>query len=453
MKISYKLICFSLAYGIFFHWFLHVDQARARTTYLISNKASYVKQEAPTSNFGSVNNIDAQKETGKLKYMYLDFPLNNISGNPTINSATLQIKLYSKSGLDLKLQVYPNGEPWSESKITYNSRPGWMARQGEIPVSSTGWVEIDLTTLVKGWYDGTFNRYGVMIGVSTSSGNGYVQAYSNDSNYQPKLKVEYTLLEISLASWGVFRADDPVSNNTEYFVMVTDSNGISDDGSDHTVKVQPPSGNPLTLSFDRKINSTSAYYHLFKSGTSPSNGGYVFTVTSSDARTASVTDNFVSNPLSAVNYQSIKVVEDGTAPVISWNPVPSAAGYRVNIYDSTGDLYYFTYWTKAASIKIRPGGLQPYSQYRCRIHAAREEKCSDNIQNTSWSYIDRTKGTAFQTGASTTYPCEGLCYDDGTLTAGNQPWSDETGSEIAVRFLRIKSESPSLRMFKLLIIQ
>ena len=241
-------------------------------------------------------------------------------------------------------------------------------------------------------------------------------------------------LKISLDSWGVFRADDPVSNNTEYFVKVTDSEGISDDGSSHAVKVELPSGNTLTLDSYEKNDSTSAYYELWKSNTSPVNGAYVFTVTADDGRTSTVTDTFESDPISPVNYQSIQVVEDGTAPVVSWSPVSGAAAYRVNIYDGTGDLYYFTYWTKATSIKIRPGGLQPHSEYRCRIQAAREEKCSENIQNTSWSYLDRSKGTSFQTGDETTYPCEGLCYDDGTMSVVNQPLSNEIGSEIAVRF-------------------
>ena len=241
-------------------------------------------------------------------------------------------------------------------------------------------------------------------------------------------------LEIALVSWGVFRADDPVSNNTEYFVMVTDSEGISDDGSSHAVKVQLPSGNTLTLDFYEKSDSTSAYYELWESNTSPVNGAYVFTVTAADGRTSTVTDTFESDPISPVNYQSIQVAENGTAPVVSWSPVSGAAAYRVNIYDGMGDLYYFTYWTKATSIKIRAGGLQPHSEYRCRIQAAREEKCSENIKNTSWSYLDRSKGTSFQTGAETTYPCEGLCYDDGKMSVVNQPWSNEIGSEIAVRF-------------------
>ena len=241
-------------------------------------------------------------------------------------------------------------------------------------------------------------------------------------------------LEIELGGGGVSRVDDPVSNNTEYWVQITDSDGIRDDEPFHAVKVQLPSGNPLTLDFHQKISGTSAYYHLWKSDISPQDGAYVFTVTAADGRSASITDEFESNPISPVNYQSIAVTEDGTAPMVLWDPVSGAAGYQVNIYDSTGDLYYFTSTTKATSIKIRPGGLQPYSQYRCRIRATREESCSENVQNASWSYLDRNKGTSFQTGAETNYPCEGLCYDDGGLESNVAPWSDEIGSEIAVRF-------------------
>ena len=264
--------------------------------------------------------------------------------------------------------------------------------------------------------------------------DGVVGYHSLDEDAKDTLNLNAGELDIGLANLGVTRNDDPVSNNTEYFAMVTDSNGISDDGSSHTVKVQLPSGNTLTLPFSSRRSSTSAYYLLWKSNVSPQDGAYVFTVTAADGRTATVTDEFESDPISPVDYQSIQVVEDGTAPKISWGPVSGAGGYGVNIYDSTGDLYYFTYWTKATSIKIRPGGLNPYSQYRCRVQAAREEGCSENRQNKSWSYLDRSKGTSFQTGAETTYPCEGLCYDDGSMSVVNQPWSNEIGSEIAVRF-------------------
>ena len=93
--------------------------------------------------------------------------------------------------------------------------------------------------------------------------DGVVGYHSLDEGAKDTVDLNASELEIGLLFWGVYRIDDPVSSNTRYFVVVTDPEGISDDGSSHTVKVQPPSEGSITLNYYNKKSSTSVYYHLW----------------------------------------------------------------------------------------------------------------------------------------------------------------------------------------------
>ena len=66
---------------------------------------------------------------------------------------------------------------------------------------------------------------------------------------------------IDTNGWGVYQVDDPNSSNTEVWIRIWDYNGVSADGSSHTVIMYPPSGSPVSLEFDKRY--TSAVSHKF----------------------------------------------------------------------------------------------------------------------------------------------------------------------------------------------
>ena len=132
---------------------------------------SHVKASVPDKNFGDNVSLWVDGDLSTAYESYLHFTLRGIPGS--IQSAVL--RLYATSGTVDGPAVYGTDNTWTESGITWNTRPGTVtgALDDESAISQDTWIEYNVTTFITGDGDYSFALKSVdPDGVSFSSREG-----------------------------------------------------------------------------------------------------------------------------------------------------------------------------------------------------------------------------------------------------------------------------------------
>jgi len=142
-----------------------------------------VKQESPTSNYGTSIKLDVDGSSGKQVESYLRFNVSGVSGS--VQRATL--RLYATTnGTTNGPAVYAAGNTWTETGITWNNRPALVsgASDNRGAISPNTWVEFDVTPLVIGNASYSF----ALVGDSSDG----VEFSSREGSAPPQLIVTVT---------------------------------------------------------------------------------------------------------------------------------------------------------------------------------------------------------------------------------------------------------------------
>ncbi len=128
-----------------------------------------VEKAYPNANYGRSSRLIS--DSSPHRESYLRFAVSGVSG--TVESAKL--RMYAYDGSVNGPAVYPVGNGWTETGVTWNTRPahtgGTTDDKAKIPTRS--WVEYDVTPLVEG--DGTYS-----FNLSAGSTDG-ISSYSRES--------------------------------------------------------------------------------------------------------------------------------------------------------------------------------------------------------------------------------------------------------------------------------
>ena len=133
---------------------------------------SRVEEATPSTNYGT-GDLRVDGGTDPDVESYLRFTVTGVSGN--IENAKL--RLYASTGTVDGPAVYTTTNDWSETGITWSTRPARdaTAADDEAGVPAGAWVEYDVTSLVNG--DGTYSF--VLAGVSTDGLNFHAREHAN----------------------------------------------------------------------------------------------------------------------------------------------------------------------------------------------------------------------------------------------------------------------------------
>jgi len=158
----------------------------------------------PTTNFGSTVDMwagydDYLEPDGKIARSLIQFDLSAIPTGTPIDSALLQVYLvssYDFPGETRTITAYRIASTWSESSVTWNTRPSYGEAYGSASVThgAWAWYSFDVTNLVRGWVNGTLPNYGVMLrGPEWSGYDSSWRAFSTrEGSYTPQLVITYT---------------------------------------------------------------------------------------------------------------------------------------------------------------------------------------------------------------------------------------------------------------------
>ncbi len=130
----------------------------------------------------------------------IEFDLSLIPGNATINSAELSLfHKYNGGQQGFAYDLFRVTSAWDESFVTFNTQPTFDSAAAvslTIPDNAVGlYRNWDITSLVSGWIDGTYDNYGMWIEEIPIQGNAYAYFSSSDDidGRRPIFRADYSV--------------------------------------------------------------------------------------------------------------------------------------------------------------------------------------------------------------------------------------------------------------------
>ena len=119
----------------------------------IANADSYVNQGSVNANYGTNTQLWADGDAGANYESYLQFSVSGITG--TVQSAILRV--YSTSGTVGGPIVYAAANGWTETGVTWNTRPALTSSALDTitKIKTKAWIEYNVTVQITG--DGTYS--------------------------------------------------------------------------------------------------------------------------------------------------------------------------------------------------------------------------------------------------------------------------------------------------------
>jgi hypothetical protein len=161
---------------------------------------TYLYHVKPDSNYGGESTINIRPEYNGEMHALLRFDLSGIPEGATITSATLYLNgLDENNGHDNS--VYLLTTAWDEESATWNypwSVPGGdfddQVLLASFEMGQYGCaIPIDLTDLVTGWTNGTYENYGILISASGPRSIAHYVSKEDPVNLdqRPRLAITY----------------------------------------------------------------------------------------------------------------------------------------------------------------------------------------------------------------------------------------------------------------------
>jgi hypothetical protein len=206
------------------------------TTFYATEDAA-VYQGAANTNYGSYSDMwvgygksgCGTSSDYKISRSLVKFDLSSIPGGTPISSVQLHLRVgavcYGGNQNPRATTVYRANGNWSESSVTWNSKPGYAEAYGSasIPFDSGTWHTFDVTGLVRGWVNGTYANQGLMVRGPEGSGStfAWIGFYTSESSVSdPYLSIAYAGMDASQETGLVVKqaldssADEPSGLST-----------------------------------------------------------------------------------------------------------------------------------------------------------------------------------------------------------------------------------------------
>ncbi len=170
---------------------------------LTAGADAYVAENDPGGNTGDLPYLlagydeDPQTMEGTVRSL-IRFDLSGLESH-VIQSATL--RLYYAGFSDYEdmarlIEVFAADGPWHETEVTWLNQPSMAEPYGSISILANkqyGYREIDVTTLVEAWVDGSVANHGIYLVGPEVSGSDYSYRVfgARETAYPPQLVIVF----------------------------------------------------------------------------------------------------------------------------------------------------------------------------------------------------------------------------------------------------------------------
>jgi hypothetical protein len=156
--------------------------------------------DRPTSAQTNGANAVIKVSEGGGKNGFIQFDVSALRGQ-AIASATLEIdvaQIWRDDGGTVELRLVESA--WSEDTLTFDNQPAFSAPLATLPVFEGdvgGTVSVGITSIVRGWVDGTVPNYGLAL-TSSRTDRINVRLYSNTASIDVRLDNELNITPAQL---------------------------------------------------------------------------------------------------------------------------------------------------------------------------------------------------------------------------------------------------------------
>lgn len=279
------------------------------TVTLNTTETTFVSSAQPNNNFSfypllfTGTDISFQNCISYLKFALPSLPVT------AVDSAILQLSVIVKTGVTSSpVLVNRVTSPLNTSTVTYNTQPTFTATSSFVNVNTSDLytaVQIDVTTLVNQWLDGTFTNNGFAL--TNSDGITLVEFATNNIVYEPyfpRLVLTYTITPPSNATIRS-GADAPtcsIGNNGDLYVETANGNLFfkqSQPTPPIVREIPAPTGNTI------QVGSTRLYTTIQSAIDAASNGDLLLL----DAETFVISSTIMVNKSVTIEGQGIASTE------------------------------------------------------------------------------------------------------------------------------------------------
>ncbi|HLK31488.1 MAG TPA: DNRLRE domain-containing protein [Terriglobales bacterium] len=300
---------------------------------------SYVASSAGTTNYGTSPSLEV---INPGVYTYIRPDLSRLPAGLTgtqVSKATLRlfVTAVSANGTFQACEVGGSAGSWSESTLTYNNRPATLTCSSSYSITSASknqYVDIDITSFVQDWLNGTHPNNGVML--QPSSGSSIAVAFeskeSTSTSHDAELNVVYDNSlgqltgqigpsQVAPGTYGINISGSAMTlaGPTSQCSSPLFATGIASSGNANCSQVQfSQLGGGISLS-QLPPNIVFSNQASFITGSlAPSGGGTITATSAATATTAGTSTNFTGNLSGDVTGSQ------GTTVVVSIGGKPAA---------------------------------------------------------------------------------------------------------------------------------
>ena len=192
------------------------------------------------------------------------FNIASLPSNQNILGATLRINYvdyYWGSDTPQKITTYRIPSNWVEGTVTWNNKPDYGESYGSQSIhgNAYGWYEFDVTNLVRGWYDGTYSNYGIMLrGVESDGIDASYRSFSTrESELDPELIIQYEPNPSAPTISGLpdqeLLVDTNLNNAIDLWAYASDAEDV-DSALSFTINNTPNSSAGVSIDSNRYID-------------------------------------------------------------------------------------------------------------------------------------------------------------------------------------------------------
>ena len=158
-----------------------------------------VDEQYPSSNYYTSQNLWTGGKSGTntmRTYIRFALPTNVSTSNITQVYLRMKKNQYATPGI----KAYRVTSSWSSSTVTWNNKPGFTTTgaTGACSLYSGDWYQINVTSMVKQWLNGSYSNYGFLLKEPTeTNADQKTRWYSSDapSPNKPELVIFYNSLD------------------------------------------------------------------------------------------------------------------------------------------------------------------------------------------------------------------------------------------------------------------
>ncbi len=184
---------------------LVVEYVRSATLAVLQD--SYISQSQPDRSFGDAQHMETYPKNGSISRGLIQFEsvIAAVPPHHTILSATLFVGSRNERS-DHVVAIHRATADWNGMETNWTERMAgqlWSVTGGEfdsfvwgnlLPVGGDALQQADITGLVQGWYDGTYNDNGILLD-AIGSDTGVAQWNASESNQSPPfIEVTYSTI-------------------------------------------------------------------------------------------------------------------------------------------------------------------------------------------------------------------------------------------------------------------